>query len=182
MRVICCLLLLCATQVHAELVQEGTAVRDTVTGLIWFRPILTQGQDYRDALATNSWLGYRFATRREIDALAKRYIGSAEGVYSGGQDFLQTMRVIALLGATYETLGSDTEPVKFATMGYYNDGSIDDGVGFAEFSVSLFVPNHPSDPVYPDLFVSRWVTLDNFLPADTTMQTVGAFLVKRQTP
>jgi len=179
MRVICCLLLLVAAQANAELVQEGAHIRDTATGLLWLRTPLTLGVDYKEA-STFFSLGWRFATRREIDALARRYIGSAEGTYSGGQDFLQTMRVIAMLGATYETLGSDTDPVKFAAIGYYNDGSTDDGIGLAEFSVSLFVPNNPSDPVYPDLFVSRWVTLDNFLPVDNVSAQIASFLVKRQ--
>lgn len=178
MRAVCVLLLLVAAQVNAELVQDGTVVRDTVTGLEWLSTSQTLGQNYNQALSIEGW---RFATRKEIDNLAKRYIGSAEGAYSGGQDFLQTMRVIALLGATFETLGDQSGPVRFAAIGYYNDGSLAGGVGLAEFSVSLFVPVDPSDPIYPDLFVSRWVTLDDFMAPDINSGAIANFLVRHRT-
>jgi hypothetical protein len=180
MRAMCCLLLLIAVQARAELVQHGTYVRDTATGLEWMNSSLTLGYTYHSALADSQ--GWRHATRREIDALAKRYINSPEGAYMGGQDFTQTLRVIALFGATFESLGDQSGPVKFAVMGYYNDGSLDGGVGLADFSVSLFVPMDPSDPVYPDLFVSRWVTMDNFLPPETRSNAIANFLVRRRTP
>jgi hypothetical protein len=179
MRALCCLLLLVAVQANAELVQKGTYVRDTATGLEWMNTSLTLGYTYQGALQDSQ--GWRHATRREIDALAKRYINTPEGAYMGGQDFTQTLRVIALFGATFETLGDPSSPVKFAVMGYYNDGSTDGGVGLADFSVSLFVPNNPEDPVYPDLFVSRWVTMDNFLPPNTASGAIANFLVRRRT-
>jgi hypothetical protein len=138
---------------------------------------LTLGLSYRQAKQD----GWRHATRSEVDALARRYIGSAESVYSGGQDFNQTLRVIALLGMTLETLASDTSQVKFATIAYYNDGYSPDGVGLGEFSVSMFVPMNPEDPIYPDLFVGRWVTLDNFLPPTTAATTIANFMVRRRT-
>jgi hypothetical protein len=178
MRAICCLLLLIAVQARAELIQNGTSVRDTATGLEWLNTSQTLGLTYHQAQLTDGW---RHATRREIDNLARRYIGSAEGAYSGGQDFTQTLRVIALLGVTLETLGDMSTPVKFAVLGYYNDASSIDGVGLADFSVSLFVPMNPSDPIYPDLFVSRWVSLDNFMPPTTSSGAIANFLVRRRT-
>jgi hypothetical protein len=179
MRVICVLLLLVAVQARAELVQHGTYVRDTATGIEWMNTGLTLGLSYHRAIADSE--GWRHATRRELDNLAKRYIGSAESAYSGGNDFMQTMRVIALLGASYETLG-EGGPVRFAAIGYYNDGSTTGGVGLAEFSVSLFVPMNEADPIYPDLFVARWVTLDNFIPPETIAGNIASFMVRRPAP
>jgi len=180
MRAICCLLMLVAVQARAELVQYGTYIRDTATGLEWMNTSLTLGDSYLQANSSSP--DWRHATRKEIDALAKRYIGSTEGAYADGQDFMQTMRVIALLGITFESLGDQSTPVKFAVIGYYNDGLTSDGVGLGEFSVSLFVPNNPGDPIYPDLFVGRWVTLDNFLQDNTSVPTIANFMVRRRTP
>jgi hypothetical protein len=177
MRALCYLLLLVAVQANAELVNHGTYTTDTVSNLDWMNTSLTLGDSYKQALSASP--GWRPATRREIDNLSKRYIGSQEDLYAGGQDFLQTMRVIAMLGITFERLGDESSPVQFAVIGYYNDGLTTDGVGLAQFSVNLFVPTNPGDPVYPDLFVSRWVTLDNFLPATNASTTIATFLVRR---
>jgi hypothetical protein len=46
----------------------------------------------------------------------------------------------------------------------------------------LFVPMNPSDPIYPDLFVSRWVTMDNFLPPDINSGAIASFMVRRRIP
>jgi len=180
MRAICCLLMLVAVQARAELVQYGTYIRDTATGLEWMNTSLTLGDSYLQANSSSP--DWRHATRKEIDALAKRYIGSQESIYSNGQDFMQTLRVIALLGITQQGLQDQSTPVRFAASGYYNDGSTDDGVGLAEFSVFLFVPNDPGDPIYPDLFVARWITLDSFMPATNNNPTIANFMVRRRTP
>jgi hypothetical protein len=180
MRMACCLLLLVAVQAHAELVQHGTYVTDTVSGLDWMNTSLTLGDSYLQANSDSpSW---RHATRREIDNLAMRYIGSKEGTYASGQDFNQTLRVIALLGITQQALQDQSTPVRFAVTGYYSEGSTADGVGLAEFSVFLFVPQNPGDPIYPDLFVGRWVTLDNFLPETNRSPTIANFMVRRHVP
>jgi hypothetical protein len=178
MRVACLLLLLVAVQARAELVNHGTYTTDTVSNLDWMNSSLTLGMTYQQALQK----GWRHASRAEVDALAKRYIGTAEGKYSVGQDFNQTLRVIALLGVTLENLAGDDSPVKFATMGYYNDGLTTDGVGLGEFSVFLFVPTDPGDPIYPDLFVARWITLDNAFSTQTATTLIANFMVRRRIP
>lgn len=178
MRVVVWLLLFVAFQAHAELVQYGTYIRDTATGLEWMNTSLTLGDSYLQANSSSP--DWRHATRREVDALARRYIGSTEGSYLGGQDFNQTLRVIALLGITYETLGDTSVPVTFAVLAFYNDGLVSDGVGLAEFQVKLFVPTDPADPIYPDLFVSRWISLDNAFSTTTSASNIANLMVRRR--
>lgn len=179
MRVLCALLLLVAAQARAELVQYGEYVKDTVTGLEWLNSISTLGANYSQANLYPG--GWRHATRKEIDALAKRYIGSAEGTYSGGRYFNRTLRIIGLLGVTYQS-AKYLEPAQFSILGYYDDGSFDGGVGVADLTVILFTPADDTGQTYPDAFVGRWITLDNALPAETTSAAISSFMVRSPSP
>jgi hypothetical protein len=163
---------------HASLIDNGNTTIDTTTGREWLDLTLTQGQSYFDiALGYGDYVsaGYRLATASEVCGLWSSYGDVLNGC--GGATSAQGNIALASGNNLLSLLGA--APFGGASIGFYDDGDVSDGVGVGCLSINNVgcTSFELGDPVVPG-----WLTNGpNYVSMLYSNPGVGNYLVRVMT-
>ena len=187
-----------ATSANAALVDGGTYVRDSATGLDWLKLSHVNGYSYEQVMAgaggyTTS--GWRYATQSELLSLMTRYVGAQNGAYGqpvsglASAYFASTYDFVLALGmniafndsrATYNIVSAYYGLQQISVQGFFDDGnSADPWNGLAEVTAVIADPGGIYDYLqYDSVPLGRWLIWADSQEVGRFGPNISSFLVR----